>query len=193
MDLQEKFHLQRLAEGNRESFVHLHKKYQSQVYHFGLKFVQSPEVMEEITSDVFVKLWEKRDQLRTDIPVGPLLCKITKDLAFSHLREVSRHADRRQAFIEHYLARMDNPIEGDLFIKEGLKIASEAIDSLPPKCREVFLLRYMEGLSLLEIAAQLNISTNTVQNHLLKGTRIVRMYLQKHADLVFSAILLQFL
>lgn len=189
MDLKERIHLQRLSEGNKASFVYLHRQYQSRVYHFTYKFVRNREVSEEITSDVFVKLWEKRSEVRTDIAPDRLLFKIAKDFCLSHLRRIARHADLRKHFVETYLAQITNPVEEEIYLKEGMKIADQAIEQLPPKCRQVFRLRYLDGLSLNQIAEELHISTNTVQNHLQKGTRLVKGYLQEHSDLVFSVIL----
>lgn len=188
MDLKERIHLQRLGEGNKASFVYFHRQYQSRVYHFIYKFVRSREVSEEITSDVFVKLWEKRQELRTDIAPDRLLFKIAKDFCLSYLRKLARNADLRQTFVETYLAQTSNTVEEEIYLREGLRIADKAIDQLPPKCRQVFRLRYLDGLSLNQIAEELQISTNTVQNHLQKGTRLVKGYLQEHSDLVFLLI-----
>ncbi|PHN07062.1 RNA polymerase sigma factor [Flavilitoribacter nigricans] len=191
MDLKEQFHLQQFAKGDKKSFVYLHERYQSKVYYYCLKFVGNREVAEEITSDVFVKLWQKREELRDDITVSGLLFKITRDYALSYLRQVARNADLKKAFIESYFNALNNPVEEQIYLKEGMAIAKRAIDTLPPKCRQVFRLRYLDGLSLSQIAEELHISTNTVQNHLQKGTRIVRGYLQEHSDLVFSILLIQ--
>ena len=137
-----------------------------------------------------MKLWQKRAQLRSDIYIGGILFKITRDFCFSYLRKVARNADLRKAYIERYTAPTANPIEEDLYLQDGLKIAGKAIESLPPKCRQVFHLRYRDGLSLSQIANELHISTNTVQNHLQKGTRLVKGYLQDHSDLVFTLLFL---
>lgn len=192
MDLKEQFHLQQLAKGDRESFVFFHKQYQSKVYYYCLKFVGRQEVAEELTSDVFVKLWEKRHKLRTDISLQGLLYKISRDHALSYLRQIARHTEQRKAFIENYLLTHSNPTEESLFLKEGLEIAERAIDRLPPKCRQVFRLRYLDGLSLHQISGKLQISTNTVQNHLQKGTRLVKGYLEEHSDLVFFLLFVPF-
>lgn len=189
MDLKERFHLQRFVKGDKKSFVFLHERYQSKVYYYCLKFVGNREVAEEITSDVFVKLWQKRDEIRKEIPVSGLLFKITRDHAMSYLRQVAKHADLKSAFIEQYFAPLFSPIEEQLYFKEGMEIAGRAIENLPPKCRQIFRLRYLEGLSLRQIADELHISPNTVQNHLQKGTRLVKGYLQQHSDLVFFLLL----
>lgn len=190
MELKEQFHIQRLKKGDKTSFVYLHERYQAKVYYYCLKFVGRQEVAEEITSDVFVKLWQKREEIRTDLSINGLLLKITRDYALSHLRQVAKNADLQKAFIQNYLTASTSPVEEQIYLKEGLEIADRAIEKLPPKCRQVFQLRYLDGLTLHQIANKLHISTNTVQNHLQKGTRIVKGYMQEHSDLVFSVLLL---
>lgn len=193
MDLKEQFHLDRFAKGNKQSFVYLHERYQSKVYYYCLKFVGKKEIAEEITSDVFVKLWQKRGEIQTDRDIRGLLFKISRDYALSYLRQIARNADQKKAFIDHYLLNLNSPVEEQIYLKEGLAIADRAIENLPPKCQQVFRLRYLDGLSLKQIAEELHISTNTVQNHLQKGTRMVKVYLQEHSDLVFALLISQLL
>ena len=175
--------------GDKESFVFLHRKYQSKIYHYCQRLVRNEAVAQEITSDVFIRLWAKRADILAGQSLSGLLFKITKDLSVSYLRKVARDAALRKAYIENYFESLTNPIEEQIFLKEGLQIANQAIENLPPKCRLVFRLRYFSGLSLQQIAEELDISINTVQNHLTKGTRTVKAYLQANSDLVFVAIL----
>lgn len=190
MESEERYHLQRLAQSSKESFVFLHRMYQSRVYHYCLRLVQQREAAEELCSDVFVKLWQKRAMLRADLPLGGLLFKISRDACLTYLRQVASQADLRAGFIEHYLRGVSDPaLELDIYHYEGMALAEQAIEGLPPRCQQVFRLRYTKGLSLQEIADRLQISTNTVQNHLLKGTRTVREFLQRHADIVMALFL----
>lgn len=189
LDSTEQFHIARLTEGNTNSFIWIHQQYQSKVYAYCFKFVRNKEVVEEITSDVFVKLWEKRVQLNPTYSINGLLFKITRDFCLSYLRKVSKNTILRKEFTNNYLDHSPNPIENLLFHKESLKIANKAIENLPPKCKQVFHLRYFNELSLQQIANELNISPNTVQNHLSKGTKLVKRYLQRHGDLVFILLI----
>lgn len=188
MHSDDKYHLEGLVNGKKDSFVYFHKKYQAKVFHYALKLVRSKEVAQEITSDVFVKIWEKRAMLHTEVTIEGLLFKITRDYAFSYLRKVSRDAKLREDYVRQYFESVQNPIEELLYLKEGLAIADKAIEALPPKCRLVFRLRYFDELSLRQISEELNISTNTVQNHLAKGTRLVKDYLQANSSIVFTCI-----
>jgi RNA polymerase sigma-70 factor (ECF subfamily) len=126
--------------------------------------------------------------IRTDTSINGLLFKITKDFSISYLRKAAKDVELRKAFIQNYLHSLDNPLEEQLFLKEGLQIAKKAIDSLPPRCRQVFQLRYTEGFSLKQIAQELNISVSTVKKQLKKGKLIVKAHLEANSDLVFLLI-----
>ncbi len=189
MNPQEKYHLIHLSKGNKESLAFLHRKYRAKIFHYCLQFVRNREVAQEITLDVFLKLWEKRSIIKTDRSVDHFLFKITKDFSISYLRKISKHAHLRKQYVENYFQSLGNSVEEQLLMKEDLQIAKQAIDSLPPRCRQVFQLRYSEDLSLMQIAEELNISINTVKKQLRKGTNLVKSYLKANADLVFFLIL----
>ena len=185
MEAIEQRHLANLVEGNKGSLFYFHEKYQSKVYRYTFTLVRNREVAEEITSDVFIKIWEIRARLDVDKGIDHLMFKITKDFCRDYLRKVARDAALREAYIHQCLNDKSNDIENQLSFKDNLKIASRAIESLPPKCRQVFELRYDKEMSLLQIAEELGITRSTVQKHLHKGTKIVRNYLRTHSDLVF--------
>lgn len=193
MDLREQHHITHLSTGDKSSLTFLFGKYHGKVYHYCLQFVRSQEIAEEITLDVFLKVWEKRSTLKTNRSLSGLLFKITRDLSISYLRKVSKDVNLRREFVANYLQTLDSPIEEALLMKEGIEMANEAIKGLPPRCKQVFQLRYSEGLSLKQIAEELNISTNTVKKQLSKGTHIIKGYLKANADLVFACILGQLL
>lgn len=189
MDPQEKYHLTLLSQGKKEALAFLHDKYWAKIFQYCLQFVRSKEVAQEISLDVFLKLWERRSIVKSDRSVSGLLFKISKDYCISYLRKVAKDASLHREFIENYFHRLDNPVEEQLILKERLQIAKQVINTLPPRCRQVFQLRYTEGLSLKQIAAELNISTNTVKKQLKKGTDIVKESLSVNADLVFIMII----
>jgi RNA polymerase sigma-70 factor (ECF subfamily) len=189
MDAQEKHHLTQLSRGNKQSFAFLFEKYRSKVYFYCFQFVRSREIAQEITLDVFTRIWEKHATIESEQSISGLLLKITRDYSITYLRKAAKDLALRKEFVQNYLQSLDNPLEEHLFIKEGMQIAKQAIDGLPPRCRQVFQLRYAEGFSLKEIAEELNISISTVKKQLKKGTLIVRDYLEANTDLVFVLIL----
>lgn len=185
MDVVEQKHLTNLVEGDQQSLWYFHEKYHAKVYRYTFTLVRNREVAEEITSDVFVRIWKKRAIIKIEKGIDHLLFKITKDFCRDYLRKMARDKALREAYIRQCLNSKSNPVEEELTFKENLQIAIQAIEKLPPKCRQVFRLRYDQEMSLLQIANELGISTSTVQKHLHKANKLVRHYLKVHSDLVF--------
>lgn len=189
MEANEQRNLVSLVEGNKQSLFYFHEKYHAKVYRYTFTLVRNREVAQEITSDVFVRIWKIRAKIDVKKGIDHLMFKITKDFCTDYLRKMAKTAASREAYIRQCLASKSETVEDQLSFKENLQIARRAIESLPPKCREVFRLRYDQDMSLLQIANELNIKVSTVQKHLHKGNKLVRKYLQTHSDLVFFLVI----
>lgn len=189
MDRIEQVNLEKLKKGNKECLYFFHEKYHEKVYHYSYTFVKNKEVAEEITSDVFVRIWKIRDRVDISKGIDHLMFKITKNFCIDYLRKVSRNSALREDYLRQCMASRSTIIEEQYSFREHLAIAKQAIAKLPPKCRKVFLLRYDQELSLQQIAGELDIAVSTVQKHLHKGTKFVRNYIKSHTDLVFLALI----
>ncbi|GAB5554170.1 MAG: RNA polymerase sigma-70 factor [Saprospiraceae bacterium] len=189
MDVIEQKYLVNLVNGDKQSLWYFYEKYHAKIYRYTFTLIRNKEAAEEITSDVFVRIWKKRAVLNVEKGVDHLMFKITKDFCRDYLRKVARDTALREAYICQCLTSNNKTVEEDLTFKENLQIATQAIEKLPPKCRQVFRLRYDQEMSLLQIANELGITTSTVQKHLHKANKLVRNYLKMHSDLVFFLLL----
>lgn len=127
---------------------------------------------EEITSDVFVRFWQKRNSFDHSYSLLPLLKKVTKDLTWNHLKKVARTKEQR-SFIAGYFNTIVENSSNDLIYREYQEIMKTAMDKLTPQQRQVFSLRYITGKSLNQIAEEMQISKNTVKVHLAKSKRLI--------------------
>lgn len=176
-----KTHLRRLQLGDSKGFRWLFEHYHQKVFSYALGFVKNRQVAEELTSDVFLKLWEKRSQIQTEGSLQQLLLTITRGIAIDHLRKVARTSKSRELYWLNYQAYIPESVEEERF-EENLAAIHEAIKGLPPKRRKVFELRYKEELSYQQIAQMLNVSPNTVKVHLNKATKYLKQQLEIHYD-----------
>jgi RNA polymerase sigma-70 factor (ECF subfamily) len=88
--------------------------------------------------------------------------------------DLIRRGQRREEVPEGTMLALEDErpaVQDQLDQSERLDALVEAVDTLPPRCREVMILRYLEGLSYREIANHLNLSPETVKVHLVKGVR----------------------
>ncbi len=184
----EKLYLNQLKQGNINSFRLLYLHYHERVYRFCLSFTKSPQDAEEITADVFVRIWEKRAIIDPGQTLQPLLFKITKDLTWNYLKRVSRKENLKQVFFQNYFQTTHNSTEEDFLFGEYMEILDQAVSELTPQQRKVFTLRYLRGKELNQIARELSISRNTVKVHLANSKRLVMNYLKVHADICWVVV-----
>jgi RNA polymerase sigma-70 factor (ECF subfamily) len=178
----ETLQLQGLKRGDLASFRWVYDQNHGKIYGFALKLIGSPEIAEEITSDVFVKLWEKRAQIDTSYTISSLLFKITRDFVWNQIKKEKRIAAQKLDYLLTRGESLDIDPDSNLIYQDFLKIAEEGIALLPEKRRAAFNLRYKLGLQNEEIAQQLNISESTVRVHLSKAVQFLRDHLQSHPD-----------
>ena len=183
-------HLLKLSQGNLKSFRWIYDEHHKQVFSFCLKLVGNHQVAEEITEDVFIKLWEKRTIIKPAYSINHLLFKITKDYSWNYLKKYSRIKEQQAHFLEEKRTRNTSDFFSELVLKDYWNIVEEAVLNLPKKRQKVFELHYKNGLDNQEIARQLNISESTVRVHLFKATKFLRSYLKTHPEISFISCLL---
>jgi RNA polymerase sigma-70 factor (family 1) len=143
----------------KELFVLLH----SRLRQFAYSILKSNEEAEELVSDVFIRIWEKRSQL-TNIH-SPLLYfyTSTKNLAFTR---ISRMKKQSSLPVEEWLVQL-NSIYFDpeklMMTEEMMRQIRQAISDLPPRCRVIFKLVKEDGLKYREVAELLDLSIKTIE------------------------------
>lgn len=172
--------------GSEEAFGKLFAHYFNFLFSFSHSMVQCREAAEEIVEDVFVSLWNKRDELTTIASLKVYLYVMTRNLSVNYLkqavtarhRELTSHADL-------FTAPPATP-ENLLLASELSEAIQKAIDALPPQCRTVYKLVREDGLRAKKVAEMLHISHRTVENHVAAAMRkigaAVHMNLKGIAD-----------
>lgn len=180
-----------LSKGDSTAFARLYDSYKLLVYRNALKMLKEEEFAQEILQEVFLKIWNNRTSIDVDRPFKPYLFQIMRNSIYDYFRKIARDKKLLEVLAQNIYIhnQQKNTIEDHLYYKETAKDIEAAIQALPPKCREVFILCKIEGRSYDEVANLLQISQATVNNHIVKGTRIVKEIL-KNVDLHTALILL---
>jgi RNA polymerase sigma-70 factor, ECF subfamily len=148
---------------DQSSFSKYFKEYFVPLCQYAYAFCNNQDECKEIVHDVFLKLWERRSELEIRGKVSIYLYQMVRNKALNHIRD-----SKKIQFIseDHPLVLM---IEDEhippvrTLAKEHL---SAAIESLPDRCREIFILKRIEGLSYREISIQLSLSEKTIENQM---------------------------
>lgn len=175
--------------GDAGAFEILFKLYHKRLYAFLFSLLKSKDDAEEIVQDTFVKIWEKREEFIEDYPFDSYLFKIAKNAFLNHLRKKIN----RKAFEERVGFWFDfsvNNTEEYILFRETQEAIDWVINTLPPKRKQIFMMRRIEGKSRQEIADTLSLSVVTVDSQLMKAGKQISAGLQKYNVLFFFVALL---
>ena len=130
------------------------------------------ELAEDLVQEVFIKVWDKRENLKTD-SVKSLLYTIANNLMinhFNHLKVVHRHEESvvRSTSIELHSPQFQ--IEEKEFEQKFMQV----ISALPDGCREVFLMNRIDKLKYQEIAERLELSVKAIEKRMSKALSIIK-------------------
>lgn len=176
-----------LANGNEGAFATIFELYKKKVFSVALKMLKSETEAEEIVQDVFLSIWMAKARLDAINDPEAYLFTITYNTIYTHLKKASRNRDLLKMII-HRLAQIQNTTEDTVIANETGKQINKAIQQLSPQQQTVYQLSKQEGLSYEEIAERMNISRNTVRNHLAEAMKTIRGFLKKTAMLFMSLI-----
>jgi len=163
---EEKKLLQELAAGDMNAYKSIYLQYDEVVYRLVLKYLRSADLAKDVSQDIFIKLWEKREQLTRVKHFKAYLLQIARNHAYDVLRAAGRSDIVKGEIARHAL---DHPgfFDDELLEKDYRAFIQRTIDSLPPRSREVFLLCREQAKSYEEVAAALGISRNVVRKHMV--------------------------
>ncbi len=178
-------------QGNAEALEIIFNAYHERLYHFARRFVVETPEAEDITSEAFMKLWERRKHFDGLPSMVMFLHKTVKNRCLDVLKhrqvKSNRHAQLQQV--------LENTADGDFLVEmirlELMKRIYGEVSRLPAKTREVFLLSYRDGLKPSEIAAQLKLSVQTVKNQRVTALKLLRETFQNDPLILILLALLE--
>lgn len=176
------------AEGNREAYAVLYQHYLPKLYKYLYGIIRSKEDTEEILQDIFLKLWERKEELTKVKEFNSYLFRITRNKLMNRYDHQKVERKAIDYFVQHK-EESRNSIDENYTYRQYDEVLQRAIKSLPPKRRQVFELSTQQELSHDEIAIQLNISKSMVKKQLYAANNYVKEYLQLHVGLTASIAL----
>ncbi|MDI3320871.1 RNA polymerase sigma factor [Pinibacter soli] len=174
--------LTHLKVGNKSAFVHIYNTYHNSLYGYALRFVKIPQVAEDIVQEVFIKVWDRRSNIDPSLSFKSYLFTITRNAVFKQLKKIAADDQMRTEVALHIGNKVADPAL-QLQWQQYNHILTVAIERLPPQRKRVFKLCRLEGKKYEEVATELNLTRNTVKEHMVLAVRSIREYVGHHADM----------
>jgi len=159
-----------------DAFEELYNRHWKKLYTFAYKRIKSKEIAEEIVQDFLTNLWAGRKTLVVKTSFEGYIYTSIRNLVLNCIAKETRRNAYSQ-FMQLFKTDVDNTTEETLYIKDFYFNLQKEISYLPSKCRSVFEMSRHENKSNKEIANELGISEKTVESHLTKAIRRLRVNL----------------
>ncbi|HXB31103.1 MAG TPA: RNA polymerase sigma-70 factor [Puia sp.] len=174
---------QHAADGDEEAFKKIYYQFYKRLYQFSLSLVKTKEAAEEIAEDVFIKIWQQKENLSAIKNLRVYLYIATKNTSLNYLSKKAK---------ENLFEPFDN-INIDLYkstiTPEELMITAEMyrkiqhqVEALPPRCKMIFKLIREDGLKYKEVSDILNISVNTIDVQIAIAIKKIALALKPDFD-----------
>ena len=189
MNLKEDEIVDQIKSGNKVVFEKLYSFFYHKLSYFSNQYVLDIDEANNIAQDVFTSLWERRETLSEGTNIQAWLFTVTKNKSLKYIQKLkakqnySSYLKIRQIDI-NYMALSDFDTSEFIFTELEQKIAI-ALAKLSPAVRLVFEKSRFERKKNREIAAELNISTKTVEAHISKSLKLLRIELKDYLPLIY--------
>ena len=188
------------SESIRSDFEKLYIDYQPRLLAYVRRFVNDDSVAQDLVQDSFMALWDKQIPFNTE-DTRRLLFVATRNRCLNYLKHknfVDRYTQNCRTQVKVGEERLYNydfsfvENEHPYLYQELEREIQRIVDSLPKRCREVFVLSRFQGLKNREIAERLHISLNTVERHIQRALRIFTEALE-HESIYLRILILTWL
>lgn len=168
--------LQDIKEGNEKAFETLFLKYYKELCVYGCRYLQDKDKVEELVSDVFMIVWDRRATLEITKDLKSYLFISVKNRCFNLLGSKQFKQAALETDIGGQPDRWSIDPYNEIHYEEIYQGFVKSLEQMPTKRREIFELNKLEGLGYREIAERLNLSEKTVKNQVFRAVKFLKEY-----------------
>lgn len=185
---EELFVFNRMVEGDKEAFRFFFEKYYSDLCNLVNLYLHDPVMTEEIVQDIFIYLWEKKEKIKIESSLKSYLLRASKNRSLNYIRNEKTKLDiysRLNDFDKGTIEMPDRVLDSN----QLREVINASIDSLPERCREIYILGKERSMSYKEISEELGISVKTVEAQMGKALKKLREQLRPYYNDIFILFL----
>ena len=172
--------LKKVKASDKKAFKELFYRFYDTLFRFVLYKIQDQDIAEDITQETFLRVWKTRSKLKPEKSFFSLIARISSNLCYDHFRHIEVRQRHESTIPINNESHYDNPESEILADSLEKQIKMIVNNKLPEKCREVFILSRIEGLSNTEISESLDISIRTVENQVYRAIKILKKNLKNY-------------
>ncbi|MBQ9137154.1 MAG: RNA polymerase sigma-70 factor [Alistipes sp.] len=176
--------IKRLSEGDQSAYRVVFEHFYPRVWEFIRRIVKSDTIAEDVTQDIFVKVWERREMFGVEVhSFSNYIYVMSRNAAINALRRSGRITPLAE---EAIYSPANSSLEEDYYAREKELIIRLTVCRMPEQRRRIFeMSRYM-GMDNQTIATTLNLSKKTVENHLTLALKTLRSVLTVWISIFFA-------
>ncbi len=183
--------IERISRNDEEAFLHIFNFYHHTILSFIKKYVHSADLASDLTQEVFVKIWERRERLTEVKSLRSYLYTVAKNHTLNTLKKAARSPEVMGEIVEAYFVG-HNTTEEKLLNKEYFFYLNKALEELPERSREIFRLCREQKKTYEEVASIMGISRNAVKNHMVLSMKHLRKSVEGELGISLSILMAVF-
>ncbi len=164
------------------AFEQLFHRHYGRLCRYVFSVTQSEDISEEIVSDIFLKIWQKRAILDIKSSVNAYLTTASRNLAIDYLRRVKRQRYQSCELVGDFKTDYASPSDR-VIGHETHDIIEATIEAMSPQCKLIFKMSREDSMTYSEIAKTLNLSIKTIETHMGRSLKFLRESLRQQAVL----------
>ncbi|PCI31572.1 MAG: RNA polymerase sigma-70 factor [Flavobacteriaceae bacterium] len=172
---EEKILIKELKNGNKEAYKYIYSHYYKGLIVYVSKLTHDRSLAEDIVQNTLIKLWVNKERISISSSLkGYLYRSVFNGFASEYAKK--KREEKHLIQIKNKIIHQTADLDEEAFEKK-IKLLEIAINQLPKKCKNVFLLNKKEGYRYKEIASQLSISEKTVEKHISRAIYRIKQFL----------------
>lgn len=179
--------LDRIKNDDQSAFIEVYDLFWKRLFNFGYKKLGKKEIVEGIVQEVFIDLWTKRTKLEIHTSLSSYLFTAVNYRIINQFKSQSirdKYSEQEKTKGEQNSSSVE-----EMVLYNDLKLnIKKVVGGFPPQRKKVYQLRFNKGLSYIEISQNLEISVSTVEKHLMRALKDIRISLRELTLSAFTYI-----